>query len=252
MNCDFSLKHYQFTLNTALDSGYRFYQYDKLPVTNDYVCVLRHDIDYTPERSLEFAEIEMQLDIKAYYFFLVSSEIYNIRNSQIHKILHLLKNMGHNVGLHFDLSWNPEVEWENVVHQCNKEKEIFEVLTDISPCNIISFHNPHKFTELVLNKSIAGITHTYEQRYFSDTKYLSDSQGWYEGCMCKIFQEKKYRKIQLLTHPYIWTSEPKADFIADMAQMLQDKTKNLTDHLINAHPVCLQHKEKLRRMTAFK
>ena len=252
MSCDFSLEHYQKILQNALESGYRFSQYEKISAANDYACILRHDIDYTPERSVEFAEIENKLDIKAYYFFLVSSEIYNIRNSQIYKIIRVLKKMGHYVGLHFDLSWNPDVEWENVLNQCSEEKKIFEMLTGITPCDVISFHNPHKFTDLVINKSIAGMSHTYEQRYFSDIKYLSDSQGWYEGCMCKVFQERRYRKIQLLTHPYIWSVEPKTDFITDMAQMAQDKTKNLVDYLVKYHPVCAKNEAKLRKLTAFK
>ena len=91
MSCDFSLKHYQKILLTALESGYRFSQYEKISAADDYACILRHDIDYTPERAVDFAEIEEKLDIKAYYFFLVSSEIYNIRNSQIYKIIHELK-----------------------------------------------------------------------------------------------------------------------------------------------------------------
>jgi hypothetical protein len=252
MSCDFSLKHYQEILSAALKSGYRFSRYEKIAAMNAYGCILRHDIDYTPERSIDFAKIEKQLDIEAYYFFLVNSEIYNIRSRQTYKTIQSLKNMGHHVGLHFDLSWNPDVEWENVLNQCNEEKRIFETLTGISPCNVISFHNPHKFTELVLNNSIAGMMHTYEQRYFSDIKYLSDSQGWYEGCMCKVFQEKRYQKIQLLLHPYIWSSEPKTDFIADMGQMVQDKTKNLADYLITYHPVCKKNDERLRRLTAFK
>jgi hypothetical protein len=69
MSCGFSLKHYQKILHIALESGYRFSQYEKISAKNDYACILRHDIDYIPERSVEFAEIEKKLDIKAYYFF---------------------------------------------------------------------------------------------------------------------------------------------------------------------------------------
>lgn len=249
MNCNFSVTHYKSILETALGSGYRFGLYNELEKTNDQICVLRHDVDYTPYRANIFGKIERDLNINAYYFFLINSEIYNIRDHKVYKVIHELKDMGHHVGLHFDLSWNPDIRWENVPEQCNEEKKLFKALTDIEPCNIISFHNPHIFSDLILNKSIARMEHTYEKRYFSDIKYLSDSQGWYEGCMCRIFAKKKYQKIQLLIHPYIWPNETKGNFIEDMSVMIKNKRDFITEYMIKYHPVCTRNKEELRRLT---
>jgi hypothetical protein len=248
IDCNFSLNHYQKILKTALDNDYQFVKYDDIENTDGKICVLRHDVDYTPLRALEKAKIEADLGIKAYYFFLINSEIYNIRDRRVYEVVHQLKKIGHHIGLHLDLSWNPKVKWENVVAQCKEEKELFKVLTNIEPCEIISFHNPHIFTEMVLNKSVDGMEHTYEKRYFSDIKYLSDSQGWYEGCVCKIFEQKKYNKIQLLTHPYIWPIEAKHDFTEDMAEMIKAKRVELIDYMVKYHPVCAKNEKRLRAL----
>jgi len=95
---------------------------------------------------------------------------------------------------------------------------------------------------------VDGMEHTYEKQYFSDMKYLSDSQGWYEGCVCKIFEQKKYDKIQLLTHPYIWPIEAKYDFTEDMAEMIKAKGVELIDYMVKYHPVCAKNEKRLRSL----
>jgi hypothetical protein len=248
-DCNFTVTHYKYILETALNSGYRFGQYDELEQAQDYLCVLRHDVDYSPERTTLFGRIERDLGIKAYYFFLINSEMYNVRDHRVYKVIHELKEMGHHIGLHYDLSWNPDTKWEDIPGQCDHEKKLFTALTDIEPCGIVSFHNPHTFQELLLNNSIAGMEHTYEKRYFSDTKYLSDSQGWYEGCMCKVFSGKTYKKIQLLTHEYIWPDTTRGAFIEDMAEMIKKKRDYVTEYMIKYHPVCARHKDEFRNLS---
>ena len=249
MNCNFSVTHYKEILETALESGYRFGKYEELESEENFLCVLRHDVDYTPERANIFGKIEYDLGIRAYYFFLINSEIYNLRDHRVYKVIHELKEMGHSIGLHYDLSWKPDIKWENIPDQCDLEKRIFKTLTDIEPCNIVSFHNPHIFSELLLNKTVPGMEHSYEKRDFSDTKYLSDSQGWYEGCMCQVFPKKVYKKIQLLTHPYIWPNESQCNFINDMAEMIKNKRDYITDYMIKYHPVCKKNQEELRQLS---
>lgn len=248
-NCSFSFDHYEFILRTAQESGYRFTPYSALEAASTPTCVLRHDIDYTPERAIHFGEIENRLGIRSYYFVLINSAIYNLRENRHYRVFQELKKMGHEIGLHFDLSWNPDIAWEKVVEQCDREKQILQTLLDIEPCSILSFHNPHKFKDLVLNRAVEGMEHAYEKRYFTDTKYLSDSQGWYEGCVCQVFAEKRYPKLQLLTHPYIWSAEPRGSFTQDMAAMVEEKSKFITEYLIQYHPVCNKNKEELRQLT---
>ena len=78
----------------------------------------------------------------------------------------------------------------------------------------LSNENDPRFVanDILLNKEIPGLRNTYEPLFFSQIKYLSDSQGWYEECMCKIFKKSMYPKIQLLTHSYLWDQNPEKDF----------------------------------------
>jgi hypothetical protein len=245
VNCDFSLSHYEYILDQALSANYSFCSYDELEKINVNACVLRHDIDYTPERALSFAKIESERSISAYYFFLINSPIYNLRDKNNYRIVHDLVGLGHKVGLHYDPFWSDHLKFEDIAADCKNEKMLFHKMTNQLPCEIISFHNTHQFQNLIVNKSIPEIVHTYEARFFSDVKYLSDSQGWYEGCICSIFREKRYQKIQLLTHPYIWSSIPREDFIGDMANVILDKGTLVLNYMIVYHPVCRKNTEKL-------
>lgn len=247
MSCNFSLRHYEEILKTALKHDYRFIQYDELDSLkkNERACILRHDIDYIPEWAPALAEIENKLNIRATYFFEICAMPYNLREIHNYQIAKTIEKMGHTIGLHFDLSWKDDVQLEEIPVFCNQEKKLFEAITGIKPCEIISFHNPHRFVDKILNQDILGMRHTYEKKYFSDIKYLSDSQGWYEGCVCKIFEAQKYPVIQLLTHEYIWPSQS-TGFISDVAQLVKLRTDRITEYLIQYHPVCKKNAALLK------
>ena len=167
------------------------------------VCLLRHDVDYMPEWSTNLGEIERARDIRATYFFQVGAETYNLRDSRNVKAVRALHEMGHVVGLHFDIEWSDESTLAETASRSVKEKALFEAITGVAARDIVSFHNPHRFQDRILDQTIPGLRHTYERCYFSQIKYLSDSQGWQEDCMCRVFAGSRYQAIQLLTHPYI-------------------------------------------------
>ena len=248
MACSFSVPHYQEILQEGLKQGYRFVDFKeitKIPA-GKRACTVRHDLDYMPEWALRFAKIEKALGIRATYFFQVCARPYNLRETENYKTVHALAEMGHAVGLHFDLTWEENMEWEQVAENCEKDKAIFKAITGIEPCEIISFHNPHRFVDRILNQEIPGMSHTYEKTYFSTIKYISDSQGWYEGCMCNLFATQKYEKYQFLTHPYIWPEKSSGDFITDMANMLKTRSNELLEYMIKFHPVCKKNEARLR------
>lgn len=249
MSCNFSIQHYQEILETALQNGYYFIDYREVSSLSpgQRACILRHDVDYVPEWTYLFAEIERDLGIRATYFFQICAQTYNLRETENYHLVHQLQSMGHRLGLHMDLGWKNDGQWEEIPSLCHRDKQLFENITGIKPCEIISFHNPHRFVEKILNQKIPKIRHTYEKGFFSDIKYLSDSQGWYEGCMCKIFASGKYPVIQLLTHSHIWPEKTTGDFISDMAQMIKYCTDELTEYLIRFHPVCKKNELRLRQ-----
>jgi len=248
MSCDFSIRHYRDILEAGLERGYQFIGYEELGAlpAGQKACILRHDVDYMPEWSPRLAEIESDLDIRSTYFFQVGASTYNLREPGNCHTVSKLSEMGHTLGLHFDVSWKENVQWEEAVSLCEQDKGVFKAITGIEPCDIVSFHNPRSFAEMVFDRSIPGLHHTYESAFFSSIKYLSDSQGWYEGCMCKVFASDKYDVIQLLIHPYIWPEDTAGDFISDIARMIKLRCDELTEYLLEYHPVCKGNEERLR------
>jgi hypothetical protein len=246
--CDFSIGHYREILAAAVESGYRFVGYDDAEALppDQLSCILRHDVDYMPEWTVAMARIERELGITSTYFFQVCAKTYNLRESASYSAVRELAGMGHTLGLHFDLTWKPDTQWEEMAELCRQDKDVFRAITGIVACEIISFHNPHRFVDSLLNHEVPGMRHTYEKRYFSDMKYLSDSQGWYEGCMCKIFAAKEYPRIQLLTHADYWPEKTRGDFISDTAQIVRLRSEELTRYLITFHPVCKKNEVRLR------
>lgn len=249
MTCDFGIQHYQEILNIALSAQYRFIHYDELSSlpSNEYACILRHDVDYMPGWAIGLGEVERDLGIEAAYFFQVCARPYNLRETEIRRSVHELRKLGHRIGLHFDVEWKKNIQWQELASLCEEDKRLFESIAGIRPCEIVSFHNPHRFRDNILNRQILGIRHTYEREYFSDIKYLSDSQGWREGCVCKIFGERRYRRIQLLIHPHAWPKMSAGDFVSAIAHMVKCSTEELLEYLIHFNPVCKENESRLRQ-----
>jgi len=236
--CKFTLEHYEHILKTALSSGYAFVGFDG--VKPERYCILRHDVDYVPEWSLRLGEIESRLGIKSTFFFQVSSKTYNLGDFYNRSVVEELYEMGHSIGVHVDLSLLDEIDCEDFI---GDEKLVFESFTNIKPCEIVSIHNP---TKEFFGKKIEGLRHTYEAEFFKEIKYLSDSQNWYEGCVCKIFSEKKYDKIQLLLHPYIWQEHSK-DFLNNLAKVVIYRNQELENHFLKYHPTCKANEAEFKK-----
>ena len=256
MKCNFSHTHYKKILEIALKNNYNFINFfqfieknkleEKENFLNEKICILRHDIDYTSEKIYSIAKIEFDLGIKSTYFFQSCSRVYNSREKETFQIAKELDKMGHQIGVHLDLSWYPDLSIQKISTYFMKEKTLLSDILDIDIIDIFSFHNPYKLKNFILNKTIPGVRQTYEPLFFSNIKYLSDSQGWYEGCICKIFKESRYSKIQLLTHPYIWDQNPEKDFTHDMAKMISNKTKDFYKYTVENHPICKKNKDELK------
>ncbi len=256
MKCNFSFSHYKEILEIALRQKYKFInflEYQKLyknkkKLNKKRLCLLRHDIDYETDKIYTIAKIENDLGIKSTYFYLTCAMDYNSRQKETVKVAKEIKKMGHSVGLHLDISWYDNISIKKVSSYYKKEKKLLEDILGIKLCDIFSYHNPHKLKNFILNRITPGVRNTYEPIFFSKIKYLSDSQGWYEGCVCKIFKEKKYDKIQLLTHPYIWDKKPEINFTGDMAKMVSKKTIDYYNHLLKSHPVCKTNSKELKNL----
>ena len=221
----FGVKEYISLLKLFKKNGYDTRGFNQ-KLNKKKLLILRHDIDFSPDMALKFAKIEYDLDIKATYFFLVSSEFYNIFSQSTLNVLKNIIAFGHDIGLHFDASLYKK---KDIGHFCNYEAEILEKACN-KPVKIVSFHRPIK-NLLNYNKKIGKFKHTYMREYFEDIFYCSDSEGkWrYKKPRDLIKDNAKAEKfhMQLLIHPIWWITPSNLSPEKKIDHFVKNKNKNM-------------------------
>lgn len=117
---EFTLKHYQDIFKKMKESNYTFIDYQDYENFKGKYVILRHDIDLSLEKALEMAKIESLEGISGTYFFMLTSEFYNLLSSHARKIVKEISNLGHQIGLHFDPTvyrYSTKDELETVIQQ---------------------------------------------------------------------------------------------------------------------------------------
>ena len=210
MKCNFSYNHYQSILKQALKMGFTIISFGDYPKFSKKpkIILLRHDIDYSPQRALAIAKIEKKLGLKSTYFVRVHGEYYHPFDHQSYSAIKMITELGHEIGLHSEARSLAQEFKIPVVALFRIEKEILEKIFDLKVVSASehadlgrsqNYWQKHLFAQIAKRK--VGIKH-YPQEW-SDFKYLSDSLGsWKEGCLCQNL--RKYVKIQALVHPDWW------------------------------------------------
>ena len=105
----FSLAAYSALLDRMLEAGAKV-----LPVTSmgrrdspPKTVFLRHDIDFSLEMCLPMAEVEASRGIQATYYVLLNGP-YNVDDENGRRHLLRLVELGHEIGLHYDLKSYPD------------------------------------------------------------------------------------------------------------------------------------------------
>ena len=221
---------YERLLGQLIDRGYETVDLHGIQSEKQHMF-LRHDVDLCMDRALHIARREAVLGVKATYYFLLSTDLYNIASSAGRQILLEMRSLGHEIGLHFDVAAYPD-EPDQIETYAEAECAILESLTK-APVSSISFHRPVK---ALLNRKgkFAGRRHTYEPEFFSSIGYISDSNGgWHHGHPLDHPAVAEQRAIQLLTHPIWWTSDKSLTAKETIDSFRQERIKRLTSSLKN-------------------
>jgi hypothetical protein len=206
----FTFAYYRKMLQAVLDDGYKITSFEKYDGGNERTLILRHDVDYTLNGVSQLALIESELGVTATYFFRVHAHEYNCFTPHVYRLIHSLRDLGHEIGLHFEamtigraLDVSP-----NLLLQ--QEKTVLEAITGLQ----IQSTSEHRDISQVVHDTgnyhdhfdplEAGFkNYALENRFFKDMKYLSDSNGiWREGD--PTVHLGKYRRFQILVHPDWW------------------------------------------------
>jgi len=200
---EFTYDWYDEFLARLLADGARFRSYGEEIASGD--VLLRHDVDLSPERALRMARIEADRGVRATYFLLVSSPMYNPLDRTTRKVIAELDAAGHDVGLHFSTHqyWAvSEPPTERQLRDRVVEEQAVLGALPVEPIDIVSFHLP---PDWVLERTFEGIDSTYEPRFFGDIGYRADSdQRWRDE---PPLPDGRPEKLQVLTHPGLWGEE---------------------------------------------
>lgn len=194
-----------------LKSASRQYEWTKLgeKIANPH-AILRHDVDISPNRALSLAKIENEEGVRSAYLFMIRSEFYNFFEMAVGKIVREIAALGHQVGLHFDMSYYGSALSPDELAKCLAfEKGIIESVSGVE-CQVFSFHNPDTNSSLQHRAPIiAGMRNAYESKLFNEYKYISDSNGyWRFDSLFECIDAARYPRLYILIHPEWWVPEP--------------------------------------------
>jgi hypothetical protein len=185
---------------------FTYNSYENTNNLKEKFLILRHDIDFDIEKAREFAMFENQLGIDSTYFFRPNGKFYNLLSPHTLNIINEVNSLGHEVGIHLEVNLFEKYEFEKLI---NELLEIFNKNLNLK-IHSYSLHEPNRTGDKISHENICkkfGFSiGAYEDRFFKEIKYLSDSGGrWREG----HFNEwvDKENKLQVLTHPIWWYRE---------------------------------------------
>ena len=229
MEHDFTYSHYREILGNALKAGYQISSFHNPVPINEHsskrILYIRHDVDGTLTKAVKLARIETEMEVRATYFVLANSPLYNLLEESSLSLIQELSSLGHWIGLHVDLTMISDVTAASVDELVEKLFAAFGQLIPLT--RVVSFHRP---APEVLDKKFPSFTSTYEPRFFSQIKYLSDSRRiWREGCPCTPLREGRYNQLQLLVHPIWWGDESDLSLLA--TSVIKERIKELKSYL---------------------
>ncbi|MCZ6913318.1 MAG: hypothetical protein O7C59_01555 [Rickettsia endosymbiont of Ixodes persulcatus] len=207
---DFTEEQYILYLKEILAKGYIFSDY--FSYKNKNTCIIfRHDIDASVHRAYKLAKIEAELGIKSTFFIMLYNWFYDIRDQEVYKLIYAIKELGHQIGLHFDASYllNTKIIDRKVLKKSllQQKVELEKILA--FEIKLFSYHNPTILgNNLIKDLEICGMLNVYNEIFIKNFKYCSDSNGlWRFEKLDDLINPKLYPKLHILTHPEWWTPE---------------------------------------------
>lgn len=212
----FTITDYEAILQAAHVHGYGYGLFtDPEPELGAYVVYLRHDIDNCIDSALRMAEVEARSGAVSTYLVMLRSENYNpLTGGNIGK-LRRIRDLGHEVGLHFAPDGHQQ--------ECRERDLDARIRADVrlleealgAPVRVFSFHNPTEGDGFRIE--VPGLANAYADRFFGNAYYLSESNmRWPQGLPVDVLAAREHPVVQILVHPLSY----RADFRSDRDVLL--------------------------------
>jgi hypothetical protein len=200
---EFTIQKYKEILAIA-KIKFDFCTFDNFEFKEQFL-IMRHDIDFSLEHALIIAKIEKSLDIQSTFFIHLHNDFYNALDHSSLLIMKEILNLGHHIGLHFDVHYYQINSVEGLIDWLMFEKKLLETILNIQ-VTLFSFHNTNDFTMTLDEHIYAGMINTYSNYFKSNVTYCSDSNGyWRHKKLDDVLVDEKATKLQVLLHPEWWT-----------------------------------------------
>jgi len=206
----FSYSYYRHMLTTAMDKGFVVSSFENYAPTNAKTVIMRHDVDYTLNGVRQVAQIERDLGVTSTFCFRVHAHEYNLFAPHVQELVGEIREMGHEIGLHFEAMAVGRALNRSPRDLMQLEKLIIEQAAGV-PVKTASehrdishvVHETDYFHDKFSVLEFGFENFSMEDRFFREMKYLSDSNAvWREGDLLEHLDD--HSRLQVLVHPDWW------------------------------------------------
>lgn len=213
--------------------------------------ILRHDVDYSTQAALTLAEQESDRGIHATYFLLASGLYYNLLDPAHAAVPRRLIDLGHEVGLHYDVRLLHCFAQERSPEIMRLQISLLEILSG-SKVQSMAMHQPGLNGDDPFREA-GGLLNAYDDRFFRAMPYISDScRAWRDSAWRLLESGELPARFQLALHPINWSEEDR-----DRGQVFRSVHSELTSAIetagqdllerIQQHPAVLEHQAREAR-----
>lgn len=202
---DFTIKNYRNLIRIAKENNFKFSFFHE-DVSKDSKQILwRHDVEFSPFVALQMAKIEAEEGVKATYFFQLHSETYNCLEKEIADIIHQIKSLGHDIGLHFDSHFFSITSIFELEKYLDIDSKYFNTIFDLE-VKVFSFHKTTPFILSCEETKYANLINVYSRYFKENFSYCADSTGyWRFEPLEEVLKGQNTIKLQVLTHDSMWS-----------------------------------------------
>lgn len=206
----FSPEGYAQILGVAKAGGYRMCPFREaldtparsVDATAAPTLILRHDVDFSIDCAVRMAEFEAAAGVRSTYFVMLACEHYNLLAKPGREKIARIRELGHEIGLHWDSSTYPQ-DKERVEQIFRRE---LGVLGDVAGVPIVSAAQHIPTDSPIFNVEAYVENETYATRYRSRFKYVSDSSmRWRDHTVVDLLSTGA--DVHFCCHPEWWFAE---------------------------------------------
>lgn len=201
LDVEFTYGWYGEFLDRLRAAGYGFRGFGTDP--GDADVLLRHDVDLSLDAAARMARLEADRGVRATYFVLLTSNLYNPLDGDHRDRLREIESLGHDVGLHFSTHeyWSADDRPPAEGLRARVLDEVSVLRTVASDPAAVSFHIPPTWVQ---GRTFEGFRSAYEPAVFEEVEYLADStQRW----RSEPPEVEAGGPLQVLAHPGLWDEE---------------------------------------------